>query len=104
MRRHAIGMISITLLLGAVWFLIWPPDGAAAQQLETACRRVGLLMGALWLAYPQLYRLPNWLWTALPVLVVILAFRPRWLLLAVPLIIVLAILKPRLGARKNPRK
>lgn len=100
MRRHAIGIISIVLLLGAVWFLIWPASSAATLQLETACRRVGVLMAVLWLAYPQVHRMPSWLWTTVPVLVLILAIRPRWLLLAVPLIIVLAILKPRIGARK----
>ena len=44
--------------------------------------------------------MPGWLWTTVPVLVLVLAIRPRWLLLVVPLIIVMAILKPRIGARK----
>ena len=100
MRRHAIGMIAIGLLLGAVWFLVWPPDSAATQQFETACRRVGTLMAVLWLAYPQVRHMPGWLWTTLPALVLILAIRPRWLLLAVPLVIALAVLKPRFGRGK----
>lgn len=100
MRRHLIGIIALLLLVGAVVFWIWPPNGAAAQQFESACWRVGAIMSVIWLAYYEIHRMPVWLLAGLPVLVIVLALRPRYFLVAVPIIIVLAILKPRVGKRR----
>jgi len=80
-----------------VAFWIFPLEGAAYQQFEAACWRVGALMAVLWLAYADVGRMPGWLLAALPVLVVILAIRPRWFVLAIPILIALAVLKPRAG-------
>ena len=100
MRRHLLGIIALLLLAGAAVYWIWPPEGSAAQQFEAACWRVGALMAVLWLAYPQLLRLPGWLWPGLTMLLMILAIRPKYFLLAVPVIVALAVLRPRLGRRK----
>lgn len=96
MRRHAIGVIALILLLGAVGLWIWPLDNASwHEMLKAACWRLGPCMAVLWLAYPQVNRLPAWLLGAIPLLLVILAAKPKWLLIAIPIIIALAILKPR---------
>ena len=100
MRRHLIGVIAVVLLSGAVWFQIWPPMGATAEGLQAACWRVGALMTVLWLAYPEVVRLPAWLVGTIPVLGLILALKPRWLLIAVPIVIALAILKPKPPKKK----
>ncbi len=99
MRRILVGIIAILLLVGAVYFHLFPPAGAFWTQLEAACWRVGALMAVIWLAYPEVARLPGWLVGTVPVLAVILAFRPKLFLVAVPVVIALAILKP-----KPPRK
>lgn len=100
MRRHAIGIIALVLLLGAVVLSIWRPQGAGNNFTLGALVRVGAVMAVLWLAYPDVKRLPPWIWATFPVLLMILAVRPRWLVVAVPLVIALAILKPRLSARR----
>ena len=97
MRRHLIGIIAIALLLGGTALWLWPPSTEGwIHQFHAACWRVGALMSVLWLAYPQVHRMPAWLWAAIPALVLVLAVRPRWFLIAVPVVIALAILKPRL--------
>ncbi len=52
-------------------------------------------MGVIWLAYPEVARLPRWLLGTVPVLAVFLALRPKLFLIAVPVVIALAILKPK---------
>jgi hypothetical protein len=103
MRRHAIGIISIVLLLSSVALLVWQrvePAKDWRYALMGATVRVGVLMAVIWLAYSELKRLPAWMWGTLPILLAILAVRPRYLLIAVPVVIALAILKPRLPSRR----
>ena len=99
MRRIAVGIIAIVLFVGAVYFRVYPPEGAFWTQLEAACWRVGALMAVIWLAYPEVVRLPGWLLGMLPILGIVLALRPRYLLIAVPVVIAIAILKPRVRRR-----
>lgn len=95
MRRHAVGIIAVLLFLGAVAFVIWPPEHSGYQQLQAACWRVGALMAVWWLAYDEIMRLPGWILLAIPGLALVLAIRPRWFFLALPLVILLVILRPR---------
>ena len=88
------------LLLGAVGFLIWPPEGVTGQQFKAACWRLGPALAVLWLAYSEVERLPPWLLFAVPVLLALLAWRPKLLLVAIPILIALAILKPRIARRQ----
>ena len=53
-------------------------------------------MAVLWVAYPEVERMPGWILGAIPALVVVLALRPKWFLIAVPILIGLAILRPRI--------
>jgi hypothetical protein len=54
MNRNALG-IAAALLLVAGLFIWWRgPGGENALGLAFGCIRVGLVLGALWLAYPQL--------------------------------------------------
>ena len=101
MRRHAIGIIAIVLLIGGVVLVCWPVEGQGLfAGLNAACWRVGALMAVLWLAYPQIHRMPAWLWAAIPALAVVLAVRPRWFLIALPIVVALAVLRPRNGNRR----
>ena len=101
MRRHLIGIIALSLLVGAVAFWIWPPRGSWQGQLEAACWRVGALAAVIWLAYDQVKRMPGWLLGLLLAFLVIVALRPRVALLAIPIIVALAILRPRFGRREG---
>ena len=66
-RRHAIGLIAIVLLPGGIYLGFQPIEGEGLlKTLDAACLRVGSLMAVLWLAYPQIHRLPAWIWAAIP--------------------------------------
>ncbi len=100
MRRHLIGVLAILLVAGAVYFWITPPVGAAAKQMEAACWRVGTLCTVLWAAFPQVHRLPGWIWAVSVAALLAVAVKPRLALAIVPVIIALAILRPRIGKKK----
>jgi hypothetical protein len=104
MRRHLVGICSLVLLAGAGLFLLFPPTSVMATEWQAACGRMGLLLGLLWLAWPQAVRLPRWLLIAVPLAALVLVLRPRYFLFAIPLVIVLAIavsmLMPRPAARR----
>ncbi len=100
MRRQAIAVIAVILLLAAAALLIWPLEANWYQGVLAACCRLGPFMAVLWLAYPEVERLPRWLLGAVPLLMVILAIRPKWFLIALPIVIALAILSPK----KTPRQ
>ncbi len=99
MRRHLIGIIALLSLLGAVATWIWPPQGAWGAMVQSGFCRGGVLAGVVWLAFPDVRRMPAWLWSVLFAILVVVAIRPRTVFLAVPIIIALAILKPRVGRR-----
>lgn len=54
--------------------------------------RAGLVLGALWLALPNIRRAPRWLLSAVGVLAAVLIVRPRLLLYALPVAAVVAFL------------
>lgn len=94
-RRHALGVITVLLLVGGVCFSIWEPTGGQGLELQSACWRIGSLCGVFWLAYEQLQRIPIWVWPMLPVLLLIVARRPQWLLFLIPLLVLVGFLRPR---------
>jgi hypothetical protein len=69
-RRIAAGVIAIVLLALAGVFTLW---GIGSHEMAAACARVGLVMGALWLALPKEGRRVNW-WLVGLGLVVALVF------------------------------
>jgi hypothetical protein len=87
------------LLVAAVVLWIWPLQQSWYEMLWAACCRLGPFMAVLWLAYPEVERLPAWLLAAVPLLVATLALRPTWFLIALPIFIALAILKPKARSR-----
>ena len=103
MRRRAIGLIAIVLLVIAVVLQIGQWQDPNAADLESACLRIGAVMAVIWLAYAHLHRVPAWAWFTLPVFLVALARRPQWLLFLVPLAIALALLRPKPSSRRTRR-
>lgn len=97
MRRTLIAACAVLLLAIAAALGIWQQFETLRggwQPLAAACLRVGLLMGALWLAWPQLNRLPSWLLGALCALLIVLALRPRFFVLAIVIALAVAIMRP----------
>ena len=72
MRRHLLGLIALaSLALAAV--LCYSPL-ATYQAAGAMGLRVGLVLGVLWLAWPDLHRLPRWAWYVLPIGCVVLIY------------------------------
>jgi len=94
-RHHAIGVLALILLTTGVAVWWHPIPGAWGQSVKAACFRLGPFLAVLWLAYPQVCKLPVWILWTIPVLVALLVLRPRWFLLALPIVLLLAILQPR---------
>jgi hypothetical protein len=96
MHRPTIGIIALLLLAGAAYFWLNPPprDDTVLVPLQAATHRLFLVMGALWLAQPQLRHMPRWVivlaaLAGVVVLGAILFKQPRALLLVVPILIAL---------------
>ena len=61
--------------------------------------RGGVLAAIVWLAFPDIRRMPGWLWSVLFGILVVVVVNRKAVFLAIPIIIALAILKPRIGKR-----
>jgi hypothetical protein len=90
MHRPSIGFITIVLLAAGLLM-----RSSSDETVSSACLRVGLLMGILWLAHPQLERAPRWLVLVGCGAMFVVMRWPRLLVLALPVAIALWLLKPR---------
>jgi hypothetical protein len=65
MRRTTLGIIALVLLVVGGITAINGPGGTSAWGFSGVCIKSGLVLGALWLALPQIQsmaaRLPRWL-------------------------------------------
>jgi hypothetical protein len=81
MKRTQIGIIALVLLLGALARYL--STGDLADMFLGGLLRMGLVMGALWLALPQFMawfaKMPKWLPVAVIVSVVVFSLRPQLL-------------------------
>lgn len=106
MHRPTLGAVALLCLaLGGV--VLWAGQGDATQSSSGwggALLRVGLMLGALWLALPEVQRIPNWLYGVILCGGIVLALRPRYFLLAVGMALALALLRPRLGGSREIRR
>lgn len=95
LRRASIGSLSLGLLALGVWLWLGPFEGSDANVAVGACWRVGLVLAAIWLAYPQIDRVPVWFLPTSLIVLILIAWRPRLMILAVPLLVALWALRPR---------
>lgn len=116
MQRHALGALSAVLLLTAVggwWLYGW--EYSQTSVWMSVCQRIGLVLGACWLAYPQLVvvltRTSLWFVLLIAGVGLLILVRPRTAIVLVPAILVLAVLQfigwlikpPRRRARRGAR-
>jgi len=79
-RRHTIGVIALAMLVAAAVLLLFC-DGNLADMYGSICLRVGMALGATWLAFPQIlllsaYCSPRMLFTCLLGGIILIA-RPK---------------------------
>jgi membrane associated rhomboid family serine protease len=91
MTRMLLGLTGLALLLAGLGMLFLAPrdESNSALSLAGALIRVGLVLGALWLALPSiagmLSRTPRWVLTLAVIGIVVCVVRPQLLLIVVPL-------------------
>ena len=102
-HRPTIGVLALLLIAGGAAMQVWLPTDES-QPWIAACWRVGPVMALLWLAHPQLARVPAWLilvGIALLFLALVFARQPRVLVMAAAVLLVIMRLRPR-GAAVAP--
>lgn len=82
MHRPSLGIISLVLLVGGTALLVRPLNGDT--YLGAISLRSGLVLGALWLALPNLRRIPRRVLYGIAVLAIVIIVRPRLIVFALP--------------------
>jgi hypothetical protein len=103
MHRPTVGIIALVLLLLAVFSLVLGEDDTTVAW-RTGCQRVGLLMGAFWLAMPHLKGVrPFWVVLGLlaSIVVLVLALKHP---LSLALLAVIALGLGYLSIASRPRR
>lgn len=104
MRRHAVGLLAIVLLLTAgVLYLRGETTTESAEQLLAAAFRMGVLLSLLWVAYPELSRLRPWVALSIVAASFVVLRWPRLLIPVALVLIAMAILRPRNRRGGRPR-
>ena len=103
-RRALIALMALVLL--AIGIALWldGATGAGAVEAQAQCLKLGVLCALVWLAYPELMKLPGWLFPAL-FCTALAAYRWRWLFALVPIIAAAGwLLQPRRTRRGTARR
>ena len=98
MRRHAAGILALLLLATAGYgFARYGLNAEDSSFFWSSCWRVGLVLGAIWLAFPQLMKLTDTVSPAVLAVVgtiaVVVVVRPRTIIVLGPILVLLAILQ-----------
>jgi len=103
-RRRIIGIVTLLLLTGAFILVIHGGEGTQYTSLLAACVRLGIMGGAVWLAFPQLTRIPRWVAALGLVTLVLGAIRPRTLPITVPLLFLVIVMRPKNSSKRSVEK
>ena len=100
-KRSQIGLISLTALAvaGGIW--LFAEDQGYYGPVQAALLRIGLVMGAIWIGYPQISKLPIWLATIGIVSVLTILLFKKAAIIVIPLLILIWLLRPRPSKKRN---
>jgi hypothetical protein len=82
-RRHILGFSALACFAWAA-ILGCCPALVSYQAAGAMGLRFGLVLGAFWLAWPELHRLPRWLWYVLPIGLLLLLYARGILVFLLP--------------------
>lgn len=106
-RRIVIGVLAVIMLITSGLMTLWPGQAGSANFAASACGRMGLVLAALWLAWPSLRKPASWLPPGVPVLCVIglaaIAAQPRLIVVAIPAIGAIIVLATFVRALRSNR-
>ncbi len=95
MHRPTAGWLAILLTAAGVVLVFGNFGRNELESLGAACLHIGILLGLLWLAEPQLRNLPAWLVVGVIASAVILVVRPRLFPIAFVVMLAMWFLYPR---------
>src|SRR5262245_65529997 len=105
MNRVTLGLVSVLLLVIGCTVAVQQPEGGAV--FAGACVRIGLVLGAIWLALPQVTRFwkqtPKWLLVAAAIALVVCVIHPLYAVAAVPLVALLWFFGPKVTSLWKPK-
>jgi len=106
MNRTSLGILALLLFGGGIYLALSPPSAAQSPAgFAAGCIRVGIVLGALWLALPQimrsLSRTPKWLLVASIIGIVACAVKPLLLIVALPMLGLLWLLGSKLRTKAD---
>lgn len=94
--RTKIAFFSVVCLgIALVFYLFGDVAGIRIPEMQGALFKVGLVLAAIWLAYPNLQRLPVWLSVGFCLGAILIALHRRLAMVVIPLMIVAWFLRPR---------
>lgn len=100
-KRSQIGLISLTTLVAAVAIWLFADDQSYYGPIQAVLLRIGLVMGAVWIGYPQISKLPIWLATIGIVSVLTVLLFKKAAIVVIPLFILIWLLRPRPSKKRN---
>ena len=91
------GVIALLFMIGWAALMIGGRNSGSSQILAASSLRIGMVLGAIWLALPQLSQLrnrtPPWLIGTLLGGAIVIAVRPRLFVYVLPIAAVIALLQ-----------
>lgn len=101
MRRVILGILAVVFVAGGASLYFFDQAEETMPGASGVLLRVGAVLGAFWLAYPQLSSIPWWFVQAALVAALLVAFRPKAALVVLPILAVLWIIRPK---KRGPKK
>lgn len=97
MRRHLLGIISLCLILAAIYGLFTHGVGDdQTSMMISMCLRIGMILGAIWLAFPQLIRMSAssspWTMILIGAIMLAIVIRPKTIVVLGPILLLLGML------------
>lgn len=94
MHRPSVGILALVLLTTGTALWTFGDNTDTTSAWVAACWRIGLALAALWLALPDMKRVPIWLLAGLLFGALVVARNPRIMLIAVGAALAFAVLRP----------
>lgn len=105
MQRTILGILAAILIIGGSVLWLSSQSSTGLSAIAGACLRIGVVLGAIWLAMPNVThlfaRVPPWLLFATLAIALVVAVRPQSAMMLLPILAVLWAIGPNWLSRKK---
>ncbi len=96
MRRHALGIIGIVaFVVGVAAHCVADDQDGTMQAVSGSGTRIGAVLLSIWLAFPQISRVPAWMYKSGLISALVIAIRPKAAFVILPALALIWLLRPR---------